>query len=267
MGITLATSITNDNEYTIEYQTNASANDYLLKQYTAGTIDLTKYIIAYTTPDYGPGSYTVTIPPWCSSIACILIGGGGGGGSGGGSSLTTARGGGGGGAGGSLATYAFQVSASASINITVGAGGTSQNGSNGGDGGDGGDSSLTFQTNTYTAYGGIGGTRGVSGTSNGLGGAGGGISSETEIFKSVIGNGGSNGNGVIGGNGGGRTKLDTTTTGTKYCENFIATGGTSGIGSGYGAGGKGGGFSSIAPLTTIPPADGTAGYAKVYFYI
>jgi hypothetical protein len=260
MGITLATSITD--EYTIEYQTNASANDYLLKQYTTGnlTIDLTKYIIAATAEYTQVGNHTVAIPQWCSSIACILIGGGGGGGSSGGSSLST-RGGGGGGAGGSLATRAFTVSASASINITVGAGGASP----AGNGVSGGNSSLTVQTITYTAYGGIGGEQGVAGGSSGLGGAGGGISYNVGPvpFNSVNGNNGSNGS-TNGGNGGGRTKLDIPTTGTKYCENFIATGGTSGLGSGYGAGGKGGGFNGVS---TTSSANGTAGYAKVYFYI
>jgi hypothetical protein len=264
MGITLATSITD--EYTIEYQTNASANDYLLKQYTDSTIDLTKYIIAYTVEYTTPGSYNPTIPQWCSSIACILIGGGGGGGSSDGTTTSSSsqRGGGGGGAGGSLVTSAFTVSASANISITVGAAGTS---SPDNDGVNGGNSSLTVQTITYTAVGGGRGTRGVSGVSYGQGGAGGGISGPVPSYY-VIGNVGSNSTSVAGGPGGGRTELNQTTSGPKYCENFIATGMIHNSGTGYGAGGGGGGFITVLGNTTkLSPANGTAGYAKVYFYI
>lgn len=169
------------------------------------------------------GAFTFTVPANVTQISAVVIGGGGGG-SGGESGRNEGMGGGG---GGGLSWGTFAVTPGETLNINVGAGGTSSQGNSGGNGGA---STIVRGATTLLSGGGGGGgpfrstSGGTAGTSTGTerdgggsGGAGGGASGNDA-------GGGGGGAGGYSGNGG--------------AGSGTGTGSNAAVGSGGGGGGS-----------------------------
>jgi hypothetical protein len=153
------------------------------------------------------GAFTFTVPAGVTQVSAVCIGGGGGG-SGGEVGRNQGMGGGG---GGGLAYGTFAVTPGETLNITVGAGGTSSAGNAGGNGGastivrgattllsGGGGGGGPFRS---TAGGGVGTSTGTARISGGQGGTGGGATSN-DAGGGGGGAGGYLGNGGAGGGNG-----------------------------------------------------------------
>ncbi|WP_143161877.1 GEVED domain-containing protein [Flavobacterium terrae] len=191
-----------------------------------------------------PGTGTWTRPANVTHVTLEAWGGGGGGG--GATNSNGATGGGGG--GGGYARLNNKV-ATATINYTLGAGGTAGSNANGGNGGN---TTSTFGLNTITA---AGGSRGLR-SANGAGGAGGTLNFGDVTFNGGSGyqgvdgtrsgaGGGSGGGGGAGGNGlaagtGGAAGIAGSFTAGAAGANSVSANGTTGVdGSIPGSGGSG----------------------------
>lgn len=214
---------------TVSFQTQKKigANDYIAIQKSSIYIMGYQYV-SYDNNEYKiyntAGTFTDTIPYWCSRIAILLVGGGGGGGAGGGSYSNYGYGnvdtfyidyvvcatGGGGGRGTNGSTYVnnnITVSPNSKYTINVGSGGSkgiytdtsysissnnnyltsaAYNGTSGTTGGNTVFSITTGTPVTYTANGGIAGTGGTAGSGGGYtGGVGGSIDGSNGINQFV----------------------------------------------------------------------------------
>ena len=196
------------------------------------------------------GTYTDTIPYWCTRIGILLIGGGGTGGTGADGSVSqySGGGGGGGGAGYTYINYSIPVTSNVQYTINVGYGGQAYIND-----GSGQPTNLIISGNTYTAQGGKGADwtpiTTITGRSGGTG--------------ITNGSSGSNGNSTkpsSGGNGGSGGILQITHT---FDPNVVVI---NNAGNG-GNGGKGGDLFSNGVISGSSVGTyGNSGYAAIFFY-
>jgi len=200
-GVTTTNFFDNNTDVGTKY-TNIITNDNPLIKHTSvnynyNSIDISQYLLPKFIQYTVPGSYTESIPGWCTAINAIIVGGGGGGG---GSKFYDDGyyDGGGGGGGGYFNPLISVVSGITSFGINVGGGGSYNNSRDGGNGVSGGNSYVFYNDIYYTAGGGSGG-QGASDGSDGNGGNGG-TNSITNL-NTGVGINGSNGT-AAGGSGG-----------------------------------------------------------------
>lgn len=208
------------------------------------------------------GSYSGTIPYWCSKIGILLIGGGGCGGTGCDSSANTYSGGGGGGGGSGYTNISYNVTVTpnTAYSVYVGKEGTPYVANNTGINGKGETTNLIIGQNTYSAAGGTGGLQfGVLVQKTGTAGAVG-------LYS---GSNGSNGGDktipatlVAGGAGGAGGIVSTQITHT-FDTNIIKL-------TNYGNGGNGGKGGDLQSNGTAGGGtsgnSGSPGYAAIFFY-